>query len=70
MLLFLGQLAAEDQDQWTGALVEIWQGEQLQLSTTVDDLGAFRSDSMEPGSKELRITPRDGSRIVVLNLIL
>jgi hypothetical protein len=66
----LGQLAADDQDQWTGALAELRQGDWLEYSTTVDDLGAFSSDGVEPGSKELRIIPKDGPRIVVLNLIL
>ena len=66
----LGQVAADNQDQWTGALVEFRQGDELQFSTTVDDLGAFRSDSIEPGSKELRITPKDGSLILVSNFML
>jgi hypothetical protein len=66
----LGQVAADDQEKWTGALVEFRQGDELQLSTTVDDLGAFRSDGMESGSKELRIIPKDGSLILVSNFKL
>jgi hypothetical protein len=63
----LGQVAAEDQDQWTDALVELRQGNRLQLSTTVDDLGAFRYEGIAAGEQELRIIPRDSSRIVVSN---
>lgn len=63
----LGQLAAEDQDQWTGALVELHQGGDLEFSSTVDDLGAFYSEGIIPGSKELRITSKDSSIRVVSN---
>jgi len=70
MLHILGQVAAEDQDKWTGALVELRQDSKLQSSSTVDDLGAFRAETMIPGSKELRIIPKDGSLVVVSNFIL
>ena len=63
----LGQVAAEDQDQWTAALVELRQGSDLQVSTTVDDLGAFHSEGIMPGSKELRIMTKDSSLIVISN---
>jgi hypothetical protein len=63
----LGQVAADDQDQWTEALVELRQGGELEFSTTVDDLGAFHSEGIMPGSKELRIIAKDSSRIVVSN---
>ena len=63
----LGQVAADDQDQWTGALVEIREGDELQASIRVDDLGAFRAKNIEPGSKELRIIPRNHSLTVVSN---
>lgn len=66
----LGQVAADDQDKWTGALVELRQDDELQLSTIVDDLGAFRSEDIEHGSKELQIIPKDGSLIVVSNFML
>jgi hypothetical protein len=63
----LGQLAADDQDQWTGALVELQHGGELEFSSTVDDLGAFSSEGIIPGSKELRITTKDSSIRVVSN---
>jgi|SRR5690349_637653 len=66
----LGQVAADDQDKWTDALVEIRQDGRLQISTVVDDLGAFQSDDMEPRSSELRIASKDGSLILVSNFML
>lgn len=63
----LGQVAADDQDQWTEAVVELRQNSQLQSSTTVDDLGAFRFEGILAGEQELRIISGDNSRIVVSN---
>ena len=62
-----GQVAADDQDQWTGALVELQQGSQLHFSTTVDDLGAFRCEGIRTGEQELRIITKDNSRVVISN---
>jgi hypothetical protein len=64
----LGQVAADDQDQWTGALVELRQGDQLECSTTIDDLGAFRCEGIMAGKQELRLIPTGGSPVVVSNL--
>ena len=64
----LGQVAAdsaEDQDQWTGALVELRQDKHLEFSATLDDLGSFQYQDIIPGPKELQITKKDGSLIVV-----
>jgi hypothetical protein len=63
----LGQVAADDQDQWTEALVELHQEGKLESSTTVDDLGAFHTEGIMPGSKELQIISKDKSVIVVSN---
>jgi hypothetical protein len=51
----LGQLAADDQDQWTGAEVELEQLESTKLMTTLDDLGAFRWDHVRPGISQITI---------------
>jgi hypothetical protein len=56
----LGQVAADDQDLWTGALVELSQAGTLQLTTTVDDLGAFHCAGIPPGSTEIKITSPGG----------
>ena len=63
----LGQVAAEDQDQWTEALVELRQGGQLEFSSRVDDLGAFQAEGIIPGPKELQIISEDHSLIVISN---
>ncbi|MGE5251433.1 MAG: hypothetical protein ACM3QS_14620 [Bacteroidota bacterium] len=64
-ITILGQLAADDQDDWTGARLELRQAGQLQSSAEVDDLGAFRFGGVTPGSKELRITSRDESVVIM-----
>ena len=63
----LGQVAADDQDLWIEALVELQQSNELQLSTTVDDLGAFQLKGVVPGLKELQVTPKNGSLVIILN---
>lgn len=64
-LNILGQIAADDQAGWTGALVELRRNSLLQISTTVDDLGAFRCEGIRPGQQELRIIPKNGSIVVM-----
>ena len=59
--------AADDQDRWTGALVELSQDGKLEFSTTVDDLGAFQAEGIMTGSKELQIISKDNSLKVVSN---
>ncbi len=63
----LGQIAADHQDDWTGALVELRRDNLLQISTTVDDLGAFQCEGVMPGQQELRIFPKNGSVVVMSN---
>jgi hypothetical protein len=63
----LGQVAADHQDDWTGALVELRRDSLLQISTTVDDLGAFQCEGVMPGQQELRIFPKNGSVVVMSN---
>ena len=61
----LGQIAADDQDRWTGALVELSQAGALQLTTTVDDLGAFHCAGIPPGSTEIKIISSDGISVQI-----
>jgi len=68
MVNILGQVAADsedEQDQWTGAIIEVQQNNDLEFSTIVDDLGSFQSNSIGPGVKELRITSKDNSFLIV-----
>ena len=62
-----GQVAADDQDQWTGALVELRKDDQLQASTEIDDLGSFQYTSVIPGGQELRILSQSGYVVIVLD---
>lgn len=61
----LGQIAAEDQDQWTGALVELRLGGAIQAITEVDDLGSFRIDGVPEGMAELRVTASNNEAVVL-----
>jgi hypothetical protein len=64
----LGQIAAddpEDQDQWTGALVELQKDGQLQSSTEVDEDGAFRYEGVPASPRELRIWSKFGPVVIV-----
>jgi hypothetical protein len=61
----LGQIVAEDQDQWTGALVELRLGGALQATTEVDDLGSFRVDGVPEGMAELRVTASNNEAVVL-----
>lgn len=67
MFNILGQVAADDQDQWTEAVVELRRNHELQCSATVDDLGAFRCEEVIAGEQELRIRSRDSSQVVLSN---
>jgi anti-sigma factor RsiW len=59
----LGQIAADEQDLWTEASVELWQGETQLCAATVDDLGAFHCENIPLGECELRIKPLSGPMI-------
>lgn len=56
----LGQLAADDQDEWTGAKVELQQAVSPQVSASLDDLGAFRFEEVQTGSIRFTITSLSG----------
>jgi hypothetical protein len=64
-LTLLGQLAADQQDDWTDASVNLNQEGQPVLSTKVDDLGAFRLGGILPGLVGLQIEARDGTIVMV-----
>ena len=60
----LGQVAADDQERWTGAVVELRQDGALRLTTALDDLGAFRGEGLDPGLIELTIAASEGPVIL------
>jgi len=64
----LGQVAADDQDRWTGARVELRQTGTLPTAATVDDLGAFRFQEVFSGSTEIMITSTHGIVVQIPSL--
>ncbi len=56
----LGQVAADEQDQWTNALVELHQTNIPPITTSLDDLGAFRFEAVRPGATQIMITSTEG----------
>ena len=60
-----GQVAAEDQDQWTGAIVRLQQAEMQELTADVDDLGAFSFHSLPARSIQLEITSSSGVKVQI-----
>ncbi|NDJ77119.1 MAG: hypothetical protein GYB65_12765 [Chloroflexi bacterium] len=67
-----GQLVAEPEQQagWSGALVDVWQDDQLQIVATVDDMGVFSCYPLQPGEIDLRIKAADGSVVVIEDIEL
>jgi hypothetical protein len=59
----LGTVAAQDQDLWTGAQVELHQADSLPITAAIDDLGAFRCEGALPGAAEIRIMPKSGPSV-------
>jgi hypothetical protein len=60
-----GQLVADDQDAWIGALAELRQSGELRATAAVDDLGTFRVASVPAQPAELRITRADGRALLL-----
>jgi hypothetical protein len=51
----LGQVAAEEQDVWTGAVVTLQQADAPRQTTAVNDLGAFSFETVQTGTAEFTI---------------
>ena len=56
----LGQVAADDQDQWTNASVALQQADIPQQTTSLDDLGSFRFEAVRPGAIRIMISSTEG----------
>jgi hypothetical protein len=63
-----GQVAADDQDQWTGAVVKMSQADMPDLTASLDDLGSFGFEGVHPGTIHLRITSHNGIEVQILNI--
>jgi hypothetical protein len=64
-LNLIGQIAADQQDDWAGASVRLNQEDQPERSAKVDDLGAFQFMDLIPCPTKLQIQARDGTTIVI-----
>jgi hypothetical protein len=64
----LGQLAADDQDQWTGARLELQRADLPQLTASLDDLGAFRFEDVHPGAIQITIRSLYGIQVQIPNI--
>jgi hypothetical protein len=70
-LTILGQVAAHEQDLLTGSSIELRQEGILKCSTTLDDLGAFRCEGLQPGLVELLLIPHSGPLVLAnINLVV
>lgn len=66
----LGQLVANDQARWEGALVELRQGGALIATAFADDLGSFSMAALPKAPSELRVTPAQGRMVILPKLDL
>lgn len=69
-LLVFGQIAAQEQERWTEAVVQFRRNGRLEAVAMVDDLGAFRCETLTPGSFDLRLSPLSGPIVVVSDVSL
>jgi hypothetical protein len=60
-----GQLVADDQDAWIGALAELRQSGVLRATAAIDDLGTFRVAALPTQPTELRISRADGRALLL-----
>jgi anti-sigma factor RsiW len=61
----VGQLLADDQDAWAGALVELRQAGALLAMAIVDELGGWGCGPLPAGAAELRIARADGLAVAL-----
>lgn len=64
----LGQVAADDQDRWTAAEVDLQQDDSSQRSAALDDLGGFRFENIGPGVIQITIKSLHGIHVQVPNI--
>jgi hypothetical protein len=60
-----GQVVVDDQQRWSGALVELRSAGALQVAVALDALGGWSCGPLPAGMAELRVTREDGVVIVL-----
>jgi hypothetical protein len=63
-VVLLGQLAAPEQDDWTGGLVQLWRAGALERTALLDEAGGFRLEALPPGKVDLQFTTESGNNLV------
>ncbi len=66
----VGQIASDDQDMWTGALIEVRTAGAVVALVEVDDLGGFTCKSLPASSVDVRATASSGKTILLPSLDL
>ena len=64
----LGQVAADDQDDWTGATVILQPTNEEATTVFLDDLGAFRFEGVSSGSIQITISSLHGVEVRIPNI--
>jgi hypothetical protein len=63
-----GQVAADDQDLWTGSTITLNQAEGSKTTDSLNDLGAFQFEKVSTGSIQITILSPQGMEIQIPNI--
>jgi anti-sigma factor RsiW len=66
--LLVGQLLADDEEQWAGALIEARQGGALVATAALDELAMFRVGPLVAAPADLRIVSPAGASIAIVGV--
>jgi anti-sigma factor RsiW len=69
-VMLTGQVVADGQERWVGALVELRQAGKLCATAALDDLGSFSAGPLNAEPTELRVTPQRGPALVLPDIEL
>lgn len=64
----LGQVTANERDQWIGAVVELSQAGAPRMTASLDEFGAFYLDDIGPGATPITIKSLHGVIVHILNI--
>jgi hypothetical protein len=67
-LILSGEVSADEQARWSGALLEVRQQHQLVAVALIDDNGEYQCKPVEIAKTDIRITTADGFRIILEEL--
>jgi len=65
----VGQIVAEHQEDWNGALVKVFQSAQIQAMVKVGDMGDFRCKLVDTSPITFEISAENRQTIIVENLV-